>query len=63
MAAAVAAGVHKSIPEAQQAMGGGFETEYHPDPAMVQIYTGLYEQYKRFGQFVERETFLAAANK
>ncbi len=63
MAAAVVAGVYKTIPEAQQAMGGGFETEYHPDPAMVQIYTGLYEQYKRFGQFVERETSRADANK
>lgn len=56
MAAAVVAGVHKSIPEAQQAMGGGFETEYHPDPAMVLIYEGLFERYKRFGQFIEGET-------
>ncbi len=56
MAAAVVAGVHNSIPEAQAAMGGGFETEYHPDPAMVQIYADLYEQYKRFGAFVEGET-------
>ncbi|MCK5693662.1 MAG: ribulokinase [Bacteroidales bacterium] len=56
MAASVVAGVHGSIPEAQQAMGGGFETEYHPDPAMAQVYAGLYERYKRFGQFVEGET-------
>ncbi len=63
MAAAVVAGVHASIPEAQQAMGGGFETEYHPDPAMVQVYTGLYEQYKRFGQFIERESTRVDANK
>mgnify|MGYP001820513659 FL=1 len=56
MAAAVVAGAHKSIPEAQKAMGGGFENEYHPDPAMVRIYEDLYEQYKRFGQFVEGET-------
>jgi L-ribulokinase len=56
MAAAVVAGVHSSVPEAQKAMGGGFETEYHPDPAMVQIYEDLFEQYKRFGQFVEGET-------
>ena len=56
MAAAVVAGVHPSIPEAQKAMGGGFETEYHPDPEKVQVYEKLYEQYKRFGQFVEGET-------
>ena len=53
MAAAVVAGVHKSIPEAQAAMGGGFETEYHPNPSMVSIYEALYERYKHFGQFVE----------
>jgi len=56
MAAAVVAGVYSTIPEAQKAMGGGFETEYQPDPAMVQVYSGLYEQYKRFGAFVEGET-------
>jgi L-ribulokinase len=56
MAAAVVAGVHATIPEAQKAMGGGFETEYRPDPARVRIYGGLYEQYKRFGKFVEGET-------
>ena len=56
MAAAVVAGVHKSIPEAQASMGGGFETEYHPDPAMVSIYEVLYKRYMRFGKFVEDET-------
>ena len=56
MAAAVVAGVHASIPEAQQAMGGGFETEYHPDSTMAQTYADLYERYKRFGQFIEGET-------
>jgi len=56
MAASVVAGVHGSIPEAQHAMGGGFETEYHPDPAMVKVYEELMEQYKRFGIFVEEES-------
>ncbi len=56
MAAAVVAGVHKSIPEAQAAMGGGFETEYHPDPLMASVYARLYEDYKRFGWFVEEES-------
>ncbi len=53
MAAAVVAGVHASIPQAQQAMGGGFETEYHPDFEMAGVYAGLYERYKHFGRFVE----------
>ena len=56
MAASVVAGVHKTIPEAQAAMGGGFETEYHPDPEMGAIYEKLFEDYKRFGRFVEKET-------
>jgi len=53
MAAAVVAGVHTTIPEAQAAMGGGFETEYHPNPETVSIYAKLYERYKKFGAFVE----------
>jgi len=56
MAAAVVAGVHKTIPDAQEAMGGGFETEYRPDPEMAGKYAVLYEQYRRLGQFVEKET-------
>ncbi len=56
MAAAVVAGVHANIPEAQAAMGGGFETEYHPDPVMAGKYALLFERYKRFGKFVEGET-------
>jgi L-ribulokinase len=56
MAASVVAGVHQTIPEAQAAMGGGFETEYHPDPRMASIYAGLYERYKKLGKFIEEET-------
>jgi L-ribulokinase len=53
MAAAVVAGVYPNIAEAQQKMGGGIETEYHPIPENVEKYKALYEQYKRFGKFVE----------
>jgi L-ribulokinase len=56
MAASVVAGVHASIPEAQAAMGGGFETEYFPDPEMAAIYEQLYKRYQRFGRFVEQES-------
>ncbi len=56
MAASVVAGVHSSIARAQAAMGSGFETEYHPDPAMANKYKVLYEKYKRFGMFIEEET-------
>jgi L-ribulokinase len=53
MAAAVVAGVYKNTAEAQKKMGGGIETEYHPIPENVEKYKTLYEQYKKFGKFVE----------
>lgn len=56
MAAAVVAGVHDTIPGAQEAMGGGFETEYHPDPVRVAVYANGYKRYKEFGDFVEKGT-------
>jgi len=56
MAASVAAGVHPHIQAAQTAMGGGFETEYHPDPERAAVYEALYSKYKRFGQYIENET-------
>ena len=56
MAAAVVAGVHKDIPAAQEAMGGGFETEYHPDKERAAVYSKLYEKYKKFGEFIESQT-------
>ena len=56
MAAAVVAGIHATIQDAQEAMGGGFETEYIPDPVMAAKYKDLYERYKRLGRFIEQET-------
>ncbi|MBT3384433.1 MAG: ribulokinase [Prolixibacteraceae bacterium] len=53
MAAAVAAGVYRDTAEAQKKMGGGIETEYLPIPENVEKYKILYEQYKKFGKFVE----------
>ena len=56
MAAAVVGGVYHSIAEAQQAMGGGFETEYVPNPVNAQKYSTLYQQYTAYGDLVEQET-------
>lgn len=53
MAAAVVAGVYPTTAEAQKKMGGGIETEYHPIPENVEKYKAIYEQYKKFGAFVE----------
>jgi L-ribulokinase len=56
MAASVVAGVHKDIPAAQSAMGGGFEKEYHPQKERAAVYAKLFEKYKRFGGFIEQES-------
>jgi len=55
MAAAVAAGIYSTPPEAQKKMGGGFETEYYPIPENVEKYRGIYEKYLRLGNFIETE--------
>ena len=56
MFAATAAGIFPRVEDAMQAMGQGFEAEYHPDPERVAIYRKRYEQYKTFGAFIESET-------
>jgi L-ribulokinase len=53
MFAAVVAGKYRTVPEAQRAMGWGFETEYLPDPKRNRVYETLYQKYSRFGDFVE----------
>ena len=54
MAASVVAGVHKDIPAAQKAMGGGFEKEYHPDPVRAKNMIILFRKYKELGKFIEK---------
>ncbi|MBC8156479.1 MAG: ribulokinase [Bacteroidetes bacterium] len=53
MCASVAAGVHADIATAQQAMGSGFDAEYHPRPEHVITYETLYRQYLKLGEFSE----------
>ncbi len=55
MAASVVAGIHKDIPAAQKAMGGGFEREYKPDPARAKKYEELFKKYKKLGSFIENQ--------
>lgn len=57
MFAAVAAGVHPSIKEAQTAMGQGFAFEYQPDMDNHRIYMSVYEKYQKLGKFTETELF------
>ena len=56
MFAAVASGIYPDVESAKNAMGGGFDTEYHPIAENVEKYIPLYEQYSEFGEFIERQT-------
>ncbi len=53
MCAATAAGVYKTIPEAQAAMSSGFDAVYHPNKEKIEVYERLYKKYLSFGQFIE----------
>ncbi|MBC3785636.1 ribulokinase [Spirosoma utsteinense] len=55
MCAAVAAGVYATMEEAQQAMGSGFDAEYHPRPEQVAVYETLYHNYLHLGSFIENK--------
>jgi L-ribulokinase len=48
-----AASVYTTIPEAQKAMGSGFDAEYLPRLASVKTYEKLYEKYLKLGKFTE----------
>ena len=56
MFASTAAGIYKTVEQALEKMGSGFEKEYWPDTLQVQKYAVLYEKYSRLGTFVEQET-------
>jgi L-ribulokinase len=55
MAASVIAGIHRDIPAAQKAMGGGFEKEYKPNPVRAKNYEKLFLKYKKLGAFIENQ--------
>lgn len=53
MFAATAAGIYTKVEEAMNAMGQGFDAEYHPNREKVSIYKKRYEKYKMLGKFIE----------
>ena len=55
MFAATAAGVYKDVSKAMNKMGAGFDKIYQPNPERVAVYNGLYQEYCRFGDLVERK--------
>ncbi|AEI49748.1 ribulokinase [Runella slithyformis] len=57
MCASVAAGIHPAMKAAQEAMGSGFDAEYHPNVDKVAVYQTLYRKYLALGEFAEKGTF------
>ena len=56
MFAATVGGVYNRVEDAMQAMGQGFDAEYHPNPDRVAVYQFRYEKYKEVGTFMEAQT-------
>ena len=57
MFAAVVAGVYEKVEDAQKAMGMGFAMEYFPNKENAALYSELYKDYVKLGQFTEKELF------
>jgi L-ribulokinase len=54
MFAATVAGIYPNASEAMNAMGQGFDIEFHPEPSKVSIYEKRYRRYKELGEMIER---------
>jgi L-ribulokinase len=53
MFAATASGIYSKVEEAMQAMGQGFDVEYHPNPERVPMFAKRYQKYLELGSFIE----------
>jgi L-ribulokinase len=58
MFAATAAAIYPKVEDAMNAMGQGFDAEYHPDPTRHAVYEKRYQQYHKLGAFIEQQTIL-----
>lgn len=55
MFAATAGGVYAKVEDAMEAMGSGFDEEYFPNAAKVEIYQKRYQKYQQTGAFIESQ--------
>jgi L-ribulokinase len=55
MFAATVAGIYNRVEEAMEVMGQGFDAEYTPNKDLVPVYEKRYQQYKKFGGFIEQQ--------
>ncbi|HEX7365903.1 MAG TPA: ribulokinase [Pelobium sp.] len=53
MFAATVAGIYPKVEDAMEAMGQGFDAEYHPNPEKAKIYAKRYQTYIKAGDFIE----------
>ena len=53
MFAATAAGFYAKVEDAMQAMGQGFDAEFHPQENLVPLYAKRYEKYQQLGKCIE----------
>lgn len=53
MFAATVAGLYPRVEDAMQAMGPGFDMEFHPNPARVEMYQARYKRYLQLGDLME----------
>jgi L-ribulokinase len=53
MFAATASGVHKTIFDAMNTMGQGFDAEYQPNPEHASQYNEVYAAYEHLGTIME----------
>ncbi|MEH6304420.1 ribulokinase [Olivibacter sp. CPCC 100613] len=58
MFAATAAGLYAKVEDAMNAMGQGFDAEYHPNPQRTAIYKQRYEKYTQMGTLIEENLTL-----
>jgi L-ribulokinase len=54
MFAATAAGIYEKVEDAMNTMGQGFDAEYAPAKANVDIYAKRYRKYKELGNYLEQ---------
>jgi L-ribulokinase len=62
MFAATAAGLYDKVEDAMEAMGQGFDAEYHPNQDNVPFYQNRYQHYKKLGSFIEAQSRQSKAN-
>ncbi|MCC5939514.1 MAG: ribulokinase [Lunatimonas sp.] len=57
MYASVASGIYPTLQDAIDRMGNGFDKTYYPNPSQAAAYQKTYENYLRFGEFIESMTY------